>query len=969
VGIVGTPAIDTNTNTLYVVAKTYENGVQILRLHALDLVSSGEKFGAPVQIFAAYPGTGDASINNLVCFDSHYANQRPGLTLASGNVYLSFASHGDQAPYHGWVLAYNAGSLQQNVGSNVCTQNQQVPLPIAVFNTSPNDGGAGIWMSGQAPVVDSSGNLYALTGNLKTLLVTTASNCLGGFGGNEAALSTYGESYLKLSGSQLTLLDYYKPSDAATLDCEDADFSSGGAMEIPGSGFIVAGGKDGNLVLLNENGMGSNPPAETAAQIFSVASSPIFSSPVWWNNNIYLWGSSDVLKSWSWNSTSSSFNTTPLSAPGGIRTPVGYSSNGQLSISSNGMQAGIVWGLVPQTNPNDYPAGGDPGTLYAFDAASLSQLLITPIAYGNYSKYVPSTIANGKVFVPTNSGQVAVYGLVKPAAYLGCYTDSSTRALPSFLSGTGETVESCRQKAAIAGLPYAGVQFFGQCFAGNTPGFTRIPDGQCNTLCSNNQNEVCGGAWHNSIYQSETAPPTPVSASPSSGSGSSQTFTATYADPLSGAAIDIATFYFSSAVPGTSGWAASQCLLRYDPGPRNLYLVNDAGTGWMGPIVAGGGGTLSNSQCTYYASGASASVSGNTLTATFQVVFNTSTFSGSKPIYLEAHNVGGWSTNLGQQFGSWTIPFQALPSPVSVTPSSGNGLSQTFTATYTDSLGGSNITEAVFHIMSNTVPGTASGWSANECIVRFDPGSNNLYVVVDGGGGWSAPTVAGGGGVASNSQCMVIGSGSSGVVSGNTLTVNFHISFSGSNFSGGKQLYMTAGNSTGFDTNFQHQFGSWTVPSQPPIPSLVGVTPSSGSGASQQFTATFTDPNGGGDISETNLYVMNNVVPGTVSGWSGHECIARYDPPTNNLYLVIDAGGSWSAPTPAGGSGAVSNSQCTLFGAGSSASISGNTLTVTFNISFNTGTFAGAKQLFLTAGNSVGFTGNFQHQFGIWNVP
>jgi hypothetical protein len=466
-----------------------------------------------------------------------------------------------------------------------------------------------------------------------------------------------------------------------------------------------------------------------------------------------------------------------------------------------------------------------------------------------------------------------------------------------------------------------------------------------------------------------SGPPTPLSVTPSSGSGSSQTFNATYFDPHGGSAITSATLYFSTIVPGISGWSAHQCLLRYDPGPRNLYLVTDDGTSWAGPIVANGGGTLSNSQCTYYASGASATVSGNTLTATFKVVFNTSTFSGAKPVYLEAANATGWSTNFQQQFGSWTIPFQALPSPVSVTPSSGSGSSQQFTATYTDPNGGFDIQQAVFHVMSNVVPGSVSGWSANQCIVRFDPGTNNLFVVVDGGGGWSAPTVAGGGGVVSNSQCMVIGSGSSGVVSGNTLTVTFNILFKGSTFSGTKQLYLTAGNSAGFDTNYQHQFGSWTVPFQPPLPAPVSVTPSSGSGSSQQFTATYTDANGGSDISQTNFYVMRNVVPGTVSGWSQNQCIARFDPGANSLFLVVDAGGSWSAPIPAGGSGSVSNSQCTLFGSGSFAAVSGNTLTVTFNLMFNTGSFAGDKGLYLGAANSVGFSGNFQQQFGTWNVP
>src|SRR5579872_3701765 len=96
VGITGTPVIDPGSGTLYVVAKTKENGVFVQRLHALDVGSGAEKFGGPVVIQASVPGTG---LNNdgagHVLFDALTQNQREGLTLYNGTLYLAFASHGD----------------------------------------------------------------------------------------------------------------------------------------------------------------------------------------------------------------------------------------------------------------------------------------------------------------------------------------------------------------------------------------------------------------------------------------------------------------------------------------------------------------------------------------------------------------------------------------------------------------------------------------------------------------------------------------------------------------------------------------------------------------------------------------------------------------------------------------------------------------------------------------------------------
>src|SRR6185295_4535932 len=94
--------------------------------------------------------------------------------------------------------------------------------------------------------------------------------------------------------------------------------------------------------------------------------------------------------------------------------------------------------------------------------------------------------------------------------YLGCYTDTATRALPVQLGGTTNTIETCKQAAFNAGYKYAGLQYAGYCFAGSTLGYALAPDTDCNMACTANSLEICGGPWRNSVYDTGygSTPPT-----------------------------------------------------------------------------------------------------------------------------------------------------------------------------------------------------------------------------------------------------------------------------------------------------------------------------------------------------------------------------------------------------------------------------------------------------------------------------
>jgi hypothetical protein len=127
---------------MYVVAKTKENGANyVQRLHALDIATGVEKFGGPVVIQASVSGSGAGSQGGVLPFNSLRENQRQGLLLSNGVVYIAFGSHGDVAPYHGWVLGYSATSLQQ----------------VMAYCDTRNGTQAGIWQSGMGPAADSAG--------------------------------------------------------------------------------------------------------------------------------------------------------------------------------------------------------------------------------------------------------------------------------------------------------------------------------------------------------------------------------------------------------------------------------------------------------------------------------------------------------------------------------------------------------------------------------------------------------------------------------------------------------------------------------------------------------------------------------------------------------------------------------------------------------------------------------------------
>src|SRR5437868_9134514 len=111
IGIVGTPVIDAGTGTMYFVARSTTGTTYVQFLHAVNIVDGSEIAGSPTNITASITGNGDGNVNGVVTFDALRQNQRQGLTLVNGTVYVTFSSHCDWGPYHGWILGYDASTL------------------------------------------------------------------------------------------------------------------------------------------------------------------------------------------------------------------------------------------------------------------------------------------------------------------------------------------------------------------------------------------------------------------------------------------------------------------------------------------------------------------------------------------------------------------------------------------------------------------------------------------------------------------------------------------------------------------------------------------------------------------------------------------------------------------------------------------------------------------------------------------
>jgi len=439
IGITSTPVIDPNTAIMYVVAKTKNDTDSSYHffLHALDVRSGTEQLGGPIEIIGQVNGGGAGSSGGVVTFAPLFHIQRPALLLLNGILYIAFGSVGDIGAFHGWIMGYDAATL----------------LQTTIFCVTPDGSDGGIWQSGQGLVADAANNIYAVTGN-------------GTFDANVSGRD-YGDSFLKLSTSNgLTVSDYFTPSNQASLFSGDVDLGSGGPVAIPQTSLLVGIGKDKLFRVVDSNNMGQfNGSLDNDVQEFTIALSSYLGAPVYWNspNNgpvVYVWGPQDFLKAY--KLVGGQFQTTPVTQST-VQNSTGFSNSAPMSVSasSNLVGSGIVWASASFSGV----ATGAlvPGILRAFDATNLTNEIWdtkqNPARddVGNYAKFSPPTIANGKVYLATFSNQLLVYGLLPDFSLSAAPASSSVIAGQSGASTITVTAASGFNSAVTltcpAGLP------------------------------------------------------------------------------------------------------------------------------------------------------------------------------------------------------------------------------------------------------------------------------------------------------------------------------------------------------------------------------------------------------------------------------------------------------------------------------------------------------------------------------------
>jgi hypothetical protein len=389
--ILGTPVID--NGTMYLVAYIGETTESwSMYLCALDIATGADRFGPPSEILFPLAGT--------LAPATPYTIQRAGLLVSQETLYIGFANYQvqppDRASQEGFVFSYALDDISQ---------------PTHRFQVTNGQGGD-IWQAGRGLAADDEGYIYASTGN-----------------GFYDGVTSFGDSVLKLDPS-LGLADWFTPRNWARLYQNDLDISASGPILIPGTDYLVAGGKEGVLYLLRRSQLGKLQGSDSGRAIehfratngcHLINCSQTLSMAYWDrprpNAVLYAWDRRDTLRAF-W------FNGNRLQKAPWQVGRLASKMIGGISVSANGSTpgTGIVWATTAAENGNQAIVHG---TLRAYDATDIqhelwnSDLLPERDSMGNFTKFASPVVANGKVYVVTQSNQLQVYGLLNNTSVVG----------------------------------------------------------------------------------------------------------------------------------------------------------------------------------------------------------------------------------------------------------------------------------------------------------------------------------------------------------------------------------------------------------------------------------------------------------------------------------------------------------------------------------------------------------------------
>ena len=390
VGINGTPVIDHETRTMFVIIYTLEAGTPIYRLHGLDLSSLTDKI-PPVVVSASHKLTN----GTMFQFNAKYQRQRPALLLSKGNVYAGFGSFCDFAANvsRGWLLGWKRDTLTPLAANQL--DDTQATSPDSFFLSS-------IWMSGYGLAADPEGNIYFITGNSDYS------------GTTYDGVTSIQESVVKVAGDLSKVLDLFTPSNQGNLDQTDEDFGSAGALLLPPQEggtphLIAAAGKDGRMFILNRNNMGGYTPGGPDKFVTQADIGGCWCGQSYFHHKIVSSGGSKAIL---WKVQTSPMvvlqNQGSSAGIGGGQDPGFFTS-----ISSDDEDHPIIWAVSRPDNssPADislFAFKGEPSSSATLDTLFHAQAGTWPNTGGN-ANIVP-VVANGKVYVASYK-QLSIFGM------------------------------------------------------------------------------------------------------------------------------------------------------------------------------------------------------------------------------------------------------------------------------------------------------------------------------------------------------------------------------------------------------------------------------------------------------------------------------------------------------------------------------------------------------------------------------
>ncbi|HUR36426.1 MAG TPA: hypothetical protein VM009_01330 [Terriglobales bacterium] len=411
IGITGTPVIDPASKVMYFVTMVLVNGNREQWLRAINL-RDGSDFGpGSVKIAASVPGDGQGSSGGQLPFDPSIQNQRPGLRLLNGQVLIAWGSFSDWGVYHGWLMAYDAATLQQKA---VFTPTPSHQANDDAFGPADHGGGGAFWQGGAGPTIDAAGNIYLVAAD-------------GSFNADEGG-KNFGDTVLKLAleGNTFKVLDYFTPANQACVNEADLEIGSGGFLMLPTdatagrkSGITI--NKEGRLYLLNADNLGKHTADDSQIpQQFMVGNNTCFAgmgvgfaegpdwerlygNPSYWNGNVYVAPSNGTLRQYA--IANGILNPVPVA-----QSPTASGQRGgNTVVSHNGGQNPIVWMYEKSANGN--------AVLHAYDGTNIGkELWNSGMNAGRDSMttghgFGTPVVADGRVIAHYNKS-IAIYGLL-----------------------------------------------------------------------------------------------------------------------------------------------------------------------------------------------------------------------------------------------------------------------------------------------------------------------------------------------------------------------------------------------------------------------------------------------------------------------------------------------------------------------------------------------------------------------------